>query len=400
MFDSSGAFKGYEAIAVSRTDDVAAAAAGDKNAWMPPVLVSKQSSTTFSDKEQIWADNAASSPYFGTVYVCWATFRGQEISPNAVPAPLVVAVSHDGGTTWTQHQITPAANNSQKNPMDGCTIRTDSTGRAYVFGVATMPPGPQTWEFMSTSTNGGANWSKPRPVAGPVTQPGVYDPVTGRPVIDGVAGARSDLAIAPSVDIANGAPSGADATDRIVMSYVSGDLADPHVYFTESTDHGRTWSTPRTIETAGDRGYYAAPAISPNGTDVYVVYNAFTTPYRNDTTDPRELVGVVMHADVTGGTTGAFSEIHRSTPGDPRGSSQNNLVAEFLGDYVYAAATRTYGAAVWNDTRNAADCPAIDAYRMSLETGGSVATPAPEQDCPATWGNSDIYGGSYLDPTP
>ena len=400
MFDSSGAFKGYEAIAVSRTDDVAAAAAGDKNAWMPPVLVSKQSSTTFSDKEQIWADNAASSPYFGTVYVCWATFRGQEISPNAVPAPLVVAVSHDGGTTWTQHQITPAANNSQKNPMDGCTIRTDSTGRAYVFGVATMPPGPQTWEFMSTSTNGGANWSKPRPVAGPVTQPGVYDPVTGRPVIDGVAGARSDLAIAPSVDIANGAPSGADATDRIVMSYVSGDLADPHVYFTESTDHGRIWSTPRTIETAGDRGYYAAPAISPNGTDVYVVYNAFTTPYRNNTTDPRELVGVVMHADVTGGTTGAFSEIHRSTPGDPRGSSQNNLVAEFLGDYVYAAATRTYGAAVWNDTRNAADCPAIDAYRMSLETGGSVATPAPEQDCPATWGNSDIYGGSYLDPTP
>ena len=86
--------------------------------------------------------------------------------------------------------------------------------------------------------------------------------------------------------------------------------------------------------------------------------------------------------------------------GDPRGSSQNNLVREFLGDYVYAVATRTYGAAVWNDTRNAADCPAMDAWRMSLRTGTSVPKPAPQQDCPATFGNSDIFGGSYADPTP
>src|SRR5205823_10123948 len=107
---------------------------------------------------------------------------------------------------------------------------------------------------------GGQTWSSPTPVAGPVTQPGVIDPVLGRPTIDGIAGARSDLAPAPSVDIANGAPSGGDATNRIVMSYVSGDLATPHVYFTESSDGGATWSAPRPIESTGDRGYYTAPA--------------------------------------------------------------------------------------------------------------------------------------------
>src|SRR5438034_8418003 len=153
---------------------------------------------------------------------------------------------------------------------------------------------------MSKSSNGGSTWSSPVPVAGPVTQPGVFDPNLGRPTIDGIAGARSDIAPAPSVDIPNGAPTGADATDRIVMSYVSGDITQPHVFFTESTDGGGTWSDPRSIETAGDRGFYTAPAISPNGTDVYVVYNAFTTPYHTNTASPNLLVGVVKHAD-TGG---------------------------------------------------------------------------------------------------
>src|SRR5947199_2895169 len=115
------------------------------------------------------------------------------------------------------------------------------------------------------------------------------------------------------------------------------------------------------------------------------------------------MLGVVLHADTSANPaipTGAFTELHRSPPRDPRGSSANSLISEFLGDYVYAVATRTYGAAVWNDVRNAADCPAVDNWRMSLQTGGSVPRPAPESACPATFGNSDIFGGSYPDPTP
>ena len=231
-------------------------------------------------------------------------------------------------------------------------------------------------------------------------QPGIFDPVQGRAEIDGIGGARSDLAPAPSVDIANGAPTGSGASNRIVMSYVSSPAAaEPNsatVYFTESTNGGAGWSTPRAISTAGDHGFYTAPAISPNGAKVYVVYNAFTTDYQTSTTSgPRRLVGVVLGAPVSGSSTGAFSELNRGASGDARGSSANALTDEFLGDYVYAVATNSFGAAVWNDVRNAADCAAIDTYRQNLIDG---VTPNPKPDPPvdcasaAAFGNSDIYG--------
>ena len=274
-------------------------------------MISRQSNTTFSDKSQVWADNASSSPFFGNVYVCWAKFQGQEKSPNAAPAALQVAVSRDGGSTWAVRQISAAANNGQRNPPDGCTIRTDSRGNAYVFGVGTVSSaGGQAFELMSVSHNGGTTWSTFSPVVGPVHQPGIIDPVQGRPVIDGIAGARSDLAPAPSVDIANGSPTGAGATDHIVLSYVSSRAAgdeNPHVYFSESSNHGVSWTTPQQIETPMDRGLYAAPAISPTGSTVYVVYNAFTTPYQTTTGQPRLLFGVVKQGTVSpSGVTGSL----------------------------------------------------------------------------------------------
>ncbi len=410
-------FKGFEAIAVSRTDDVATAATGGtagKNAWMPPVIVTKQSSTTFSDKDQLWADNAASSPFFGNVYVCIASFRSLS-GGNASPQPLLVATSTDGGATWTQKQVTSASNNpfntKQGFGRSGCTVRTDSHGVAYVLAnqFAVGQPG-QGSHILLKSSNGGKTWTKPKKIGLAVDTcfSVFFDGTSFRCVMDGVAGARDDLSSAPSIDIANGAPTGAGATNEIVRTWVDGrdGLNHEHVFTSYSTNGGTTWSTPVAQETAGDRGYYAGIAVSPSGTDAYLVYNAFTTLFRNDTTSPRALVGVVKHADINGsGVLGAFSELQRGAAGDPRTSSQNNLWLEFLGDYVYAVATPTYGAAVWNDVRSGLDCPAIDAWRaaaqVAVQNGTAVPTkPAPQQACPATFGNTDIFGGSYADPTP
>src|SRR5207302_150454 len=239
----------------------------------------------FSDKEQIWADNAASSPFFGDVYVCSSAFEG-----TSGGAPLVVSVSRDGGNTWTSQEVTKGISNAPHGYRTGCTIRSDSHGVVYlaVTHFAT-PTAARTFPFAAT--------------------PGI-------------------------------------GSHELLKSF----------------DGGKTWTKPISIITMNDGGFYAAPAISPNGRDLYVVYNAFTMPFRNNTTSSRSLVGVVTHADIgVNGVPGTFGELHRGVSGDPRGSSANSLVAEFLGDYVYAIATNTYGAGVWNDVRNAADCPAIDA---------------------------------------
>ena len=289
--------------------ELTAAIVADQANWQAPVIVSKQNAALFSDKEQVWADNAESRPFFGNTYICSAAFRGVP----GTSQPLVVATSADGGDSWTTRQISPATNNvNSANGFgrSGCTIRTDSNGIAYVFSYqfANGTPGNGV-QLLSTSTDGGRHWTKTRPIFPATDLCNAFEPSIGRCVEDGIGGARDDLGPSPSVDIANGAPTGADATNLIVDAWADGrdGLNNEQVMFAASTNGGATWTAPRSIETAVDRGYYAAPAISPNGTDVWVVYNAFTTPFRNDTTSPRNLVGVVKHADVAAGAVGPFS---------------------------------------------------------------------------------------------
>src|SRR5919201_2217858 len=64
---SEQAIKGFEAIAVSYTDNPQAAAANSQAAWSDPIIVSRQNAALFSDHEAMTTDDASSSPFFGNV---------------------------------------------------------------------------------------------------------------------------------------------------------------------------------------------------------------------------------------------------------------------------------------------------------------------------------------------
>jgi hypothetical protein len=388
--------KGFEAIAVSRMDDIDAAAIGDKNAWMPPVVASKQSSATFSDKEAIWADNAESSPHFGNVYVCNVAFR----SAGGPPEPVVFLRSTDGGDTWSQRQISQASNTNQASGQaggrQGCVVRSDSQGNVYVAWRGTFKGDDVIW--LARSTDGGVKFARPQAVAVTGTV-GAFDPVQGRLTFDGVAGARTNEG--PTMDIANGAPTGADATNMIVLGWTDGlaGLNNETAKLQTSIDGGATWSTPVTASADGDRPDFPWVAISPDGDDVYLVYMAFLTDWQTDiTTNARTMQGVVRHADVS--DLSSWDQLHRGATGDARGSSANSLALEVLGDYNYVFATNDGAMAVWNYVRDAASCEAVNEWRQSLVDGAPVPTPAPPTDCPAKFGNSDIFGRYLDDPTP
>ena len=290
--------------------------------------------------------------------------------------PLFVLTSRDGGNTWTQKQVTAATNNPNSQQgfgRSGCTVRTDSHGVVYVFAYAFALGSP------------GARADPDDPVVrrrqhldGP------------RTVADGVRHllARSSprsAAVSWTVSAAPGTtcrrrrrstsptarPTGTDATNRIVMSWVDGQtLNAEQVRFSSSDNGGTTWSAPRAIQLAGRaRLLLGAGDLAERHRGVGRLQRVLdTVPGERDRTRERPSAGrrgPARRLHRIG--VGAFALVHQGAAGDARGSSQNNLAAEFLGDYVYAAATphlRRGGVERRPPTRPTA--PTIDAFRQEL----------------------------------
>lgn len=373
-------------IVVSRADN-AVPDAIPQPAWKPPVSISGQ--TPSPDKPAIWVDNAAGSPRFGTVYACWTTSEGDA-------RRIAFSRSKDGGTIWTAPILV-----SSSEGAHGCTIRTDSGGSVYVFWEWSRPT-PKEAKFATVCRDlfkaaiqmarspDGMQFPGPVNVAS-VHEAGRYDPRQKRCTVDGAAGARTNTF--PSIDIANGAPTG-HGPDTIAVAWNDGLAPVERVLVRTSHNLGATWSPPLDVTRATvapgakvrDRPAFPAVALSPRGDYLYVVYNAFLQGWQKTTSTERLMQGVMrvaalskLEADPAGAKWGEV----RGAPGDVRGSSgfaegkrdeqgeRPGVEAEFLGDYSAVAATNTVAYGAWTDASAAVHCGAVDSYRQTLIKGGS-----------------------------
>jgi hypothetical protein len=383
-------------IAVSWSDPTRALAAG-KPAWGAPRFLPPAPGLV--DRPAVWADNARSSPNFGNVYVCWTTFpeapAGKEPRfPTPPGGPIGFSRSVDGGRTWSA----PKKLSGLLTGRHGCAIRTDSTGRVYVFweelgltsrGKATLTTPTQgepcgrlfrSQILMAMSTDGEAPFSTPKTVTS-VVEPGFVDVRKGAAddvacAFDGAAGARTNAW--PAVDIANGAPLGG-GPDTIAVAWTSGVPNRERVLVRVSRDRGATWGPPRNAANtatakgakAPDRPVFPAVALAPSGTHLYVVYTAFFQPWQKSLARRRQLQGVVRVTRLVDfeGTSTAWGEV-RGPFGDARGSSNPTLTEEFLGDYNAVVATNKLGYAAWTDASYALQCDDVDTFRTK---GGEIA---------------------------
>jgi len=373
---------------VSSTGDVPAAAAGHDDAWTPPVLAAVPDDSDTYDKDAIWADDAAASPYFGNGNVCAAYF-GDFNSDT-----IAVFRSRDGGTTWKGWN---GFNSPHGLVWQGCALRTDSHGVLYAFWLEVSVWAPYARLMTARSLDGGAHFTSPVSVTR-VSPVGIFDPLAGAATFSGVGGARTNNM--PSIDIANGAPTGADATNAIAVAWTNGPTPrvksgtkNERVALIVSRNGDSTWSKTTTASPPRDRPDMPAVALSPDGKDLYLVYDNFLQQWESSAAQrPQLMQGVVRHATLgmTGGPAN-WTDVERGPVGDVRATSSIDLQSAFIGDYNAVVAQRGSAVALWNDVRGAVDCAAVDRYRQSLANGASPWGPAPATACAAGFGNSDVF---------
>ena len=216
------------------------------------------------------------------VYITYALTRPGLTAPNALPARPIVAVSHDGGRSFTEHDLVgdvfqaqpvrgqaisaattstvapgatttttrvppagsraaqpnQAANFGAAGSRNGMVARLDGKGNAYVIwptGTANVEPAPPSGMALSKSTDGGRTWTSTLSI------PFSYDNARGGP-----ANAYSQLAVTR------------EGTLHIVYNQnPRPDVANySEVFHRASYDGGRTWTDAKAL-TDEDSELYA-----------------------------------------------------------------------------------------------------------------------------------------------
>ena len=186
-------------------------------------------SQTNTDKQMMWVDHFAASPFKDRIYVCWH---------NGNPAYANYRSSTGWGATPVQISSTETTGTAI-----GCDVKSNGNGDAFVFWPDTGSRGI----YMVKSTNGGVSWTAPKKIATSFDSYDIGVPsFNSRRILIYTYGAAyrtatKNLVYASWTDL-TGATGCTSATNEPGSNAAS--TCKTRVWFARSTDGGTTWSAP------------------------------------------------------------------------------------------------------------------------------------------------------------
>src|SRR5712671_233321 len=212
------------------------------------------------DRESGWADNNASSPFFGNMYISWNDF-------NQANANIFVSRSTDNGLTWSPAIMV----STQATFIRNTQITGDMSGNGTLY-IAGMDEGGGGFPHNDTnlifkSTDGGASWSNTY-TGSPFPGPGVCSSgyFAGMFSTNGCYWRHEGW----------GEPAAYNGVVHLVYSQ-HGTGADPgDVYYIRSSDGGVTFGAPLKLNTDSTTRPQWQPnlSVSPSGTLLATWYDA------------------------------------------------------------------------------------------------------------------------------
>ncbi|MDP9284321.1 MAG: glycoside hydrolase, partial [Actinomycetota bacterium] len=355
----------------------------DGATWSAPSLAtSTDKKSNFDDHEWIAVDR--SPAHFGRLYLFWAVYCNTCSGNGNVK--LYVAHSDDEGRTFTSAlKAGGTAFNLVQGQRETGQLAVSSTGIVEAFWPdhADSKGKYPTTQVVAVSTDGGDTFAAPIPISQVTDYPLMGTPFDVVDLFNRVPGmsARVDCYPHPAAD---------PSSPRVYVVWCDFSGVVGVVKAAYSTD-GVSWTNLGTIASVpGRNAFFPAVAVAPSGT-VAVTFDALTAPPADDLwSTGTQLYDNYYVESINGGAS--FSPPMRvsSTSSNPDTSSYNNLMEQFIGDYIDIVAGPARAYLVWTDARDASRCQAVDDYRNAVYAGSKTAVaPNPDIACATNFGNTD-----------